>query len=80
MKPLDNEDQWPNMYVYQTSVLEDLLSYVTEFLGECEHMSEVANCKEISTDTVTDMEAFREKRKELLLKDFFTYYQETEQI
>lgn len=77
MKPLDNVASWPDMYVYESHVFRDLLEAVEEYVGECEHDGSVANCHEISTATVTDMEAFCEKRKALLLKDFVDYIQVT---
>lgn len=64
---------WPEMYVYNTQLYVDLIAYVTEFLGECEHAGVQATMRELSSDTVDDMKKWREKRKQLLLEDFATY-------
>ena len=64
------------MYVYTNSIYEDLLLTVLEYLGECEHHaagSRLATMRELSSDTVEDMKLWREKRKELILKDFVDY-------
>ena len=70
------QKDWTTMYVYNASLYEDLISKVTEFLGEAEHMGMHASMRELSSDTVHDMKAWCEKRKELLLNDFLAYYSE----
>ena len=73
----EDKQDWPSMYVYNASLYEDLISYVTEFLGESEHMGATAQMKELSNDTVEDVQAWCKRRKELLLEDFITYYTQT---
>ena len=75
MLKVDEQTHWPPMYVYQKQVYQDLIEVVLEYLGECEHLGDVAMMKELSRDTVDDVEAWREKRKELLLRDFVAYIQ-----
>lgn len=76
MPKLRAEDQqnWSSMYVYNSDLYEDLISKVTEFLGEAEHMGITASMKELSSDTVEDVQAWCEKRKEILFADFLSYY------
>lgn len=67
------QQNWTKMYVYQTNVWSDLCEMMIAYLGECEHASEIAECPEISSDTVDDVKAWKEKRKVLLLTDFAEY-------
>ncbi len=67
-----DQTDWAKMYVYLGDAYTDLYSAVNEYLLECEH-TEFTRAKEISSDTVDNVEAWRERRKELLLSDFAEY-------
>ena len=73
-KKAEDQKSWHKMYVYDADIFDDLQDAVYEFIVENEHAGNKASCGEISVDTVEDMEAWRKKRKELLLKDFCEYY------
>lgn len=71
-KAADQRD-WEEMYVYQTDVYADLHTTLIEYLHGCEHAGMNARCVEVSPGAVDDIEAWREKRKVLLLEDFSEY-------
>ena len=73
MKPLDPENAFAG-YVYMADVMEDLMELVFEYIGEAEHQGSDVNYGEVSKDTVGDMKAFCEMRKEKLQKDFIAYW------
>lgn len=70
---------WPQGYVYAADAWKDLMTFVTdmvtEFFGENEHAGvDFATCGEISSDAIEDINAWCNKRKELLIKDFKLYF------
>ena len=74
MLETEKQTHWSEMYVYASSIVADLQSATTDFLAEYEHANElVALCTEVSSDTVDDVEAWKEKRKTLLLVDLTEY-------
>ncbi len=73
MLKADEQQNWPEMYVYQMDTYLDLLDMMLEYLGECEHAGEIAECKEISLDTVDNIGTWKKRRKALLIMDFAEY-------
>ncbi len=66
--------KWSEMYMYHSNIVTELHNAVTSFLAEYEHTDELAAlCTEVSSNTVDDVEAWKEKRKVLLLVDFTEY-------
>ena len=76
MEKIKAKDQkyWPDMYVYEADVVNDLFVLVSEYIGECEHSDAIANCGEISADVIEDTKEWHERRRKLLWKDFMQYY------
>jgi len=72
----EKEQNWSEMYVYQSDATQDLMDVVLEYIGECEHDGEVANSGELSSDTVEDMALWNTTRRNLLLEDFCLYAKE----
>ncbi len=65
---------WTEMYAYQTDAVKELLDVVVEYIGECEHQGDLMElCTEVSSDTVDDVEAWKKKRRKLLLMDLGAY-------
>ena len=77
-KVSSEQTNYADMYVYEANVVADLLELVTEYVGEAEHGGGVANCGEVSSDTVDDITAWTEKRKQLLVEDFLLYWSNAE--
>jgi len=73
-KKAKDQKNWSDMYVYEADVVADLMEMVSEFVGECEHSGAIANCGEISSDTIDNMPEWHERRKKLLWHDFIQYY------
>ena len=73
MLKAEDQTEWPSMYVYQNDLCEDLCNIMFEFLGECEHEGFKAACKEVSSDVIEDVEAWKKSRKKLLVADFAEY-------
>jgi len=76
-KRLEIGEDAAQLYVYNTTMYEDLIDMVMEYMGESEHQGFVASAGEVSKDTIPEgmtMEEFTNKRKELLRKDFVTYW------
>ncbi len=61
-------------YCYLNSIYKDLMELITEYMGEAEHNGMKPGCREISSDTVDDVKEWCEKRKQLLIKDFLSYW------
>ena len=70
----EDQHKWSDMYVYEADVVRDLFELVADFIGECEHAGEVAECREISEDTVENLAAWFARRKQLLQQDFLLYH------
>lgn len=60
-------------YTYHSTMYEDLIDEVIEYLGEMEHQTGGAQMGELSQDTVVDLKAWVESRKIMLAIDFAYY-------
>lgn len=67
------QTEWTGMYVYHNGPYIDLYDVLAEFLSECEHAGHVPSCPEMSSAVIEDVEAWKKKRKELLVADFAEY-------
>ena len=72
MQNAADQTDWATMYVYLGGAYKDLFDIMNEYLTEAEH-ADFNPPSEVSTDTVNDLEEWRERRRELLLKDFAIY-------
>jgi len=63
-------------YVYWSSMYEDLLEMVVEYLGEVEHAGIKPSAGEVSSSVVEDVGEFVDTRKRMLRKDFLEYWNE----
>jgi len=75
LKVVDQTD-WADMYTHTMDVIRDLTSVMYEFLTEAEHQDELANCREVSEDSVEDVELWKECRKHRLVVEFAEYLQQ----
>ena len=73
MLKAEDQTEWPEMYTYQNDLYLDLYAVLAEFLGECEHAGHNASCPEMSSAVIEDVEAWKKRRKELLVADFAEY-------
>jgi len=73
-KRAEDQTKFSDMYVYQSNVTRDLIECVMEYVGECEHASEIANCPEVSSYVIEDVKLWNELRKEKLIRDFIEYW------
>ena len=76
LKKAEDMQYWCDGYVYQSQAYGDLTEMVNEYMLENEHSGNIATCKEISKDTVEDMQLWYELRKEKLIRDFILYWSE----